>query len=217
MVHAFLVVETLRAMFLMPHLFVVFVVFVVPARTLPSESTRWRGYSDSDGWLLPMPILVDGHNLIGQLEHIKLSDAEDEAELVLLLRRYAARKAGRRIEVVFDGGVYGHPHNLNGYGVRCLFAQKPGDADRELIRKIHSIRRKDAWLVVTSDKRVAGEARAHNIRVESAQSFAAKLTQQQPEVPRVRTEDHQKERKLSAYEIEEWLRLFGAEDELSEE
>jgi hypothetical protein len=35
-----LVVETLRATSLPPHLFVLFVLFVVPARTLPSESKR---------------------------------------------------------------------------------------------------------------------------------------------------------------------------------
>jgi hypothetical protein len=38
MVNAVLVVETLRATSLPPHLFVLFVLFVVPARTLPSES-----------------------------------------------------------------------------------------------------------------------------------------------------------------------------------
>jgi hypothetical protein len=40
MVNAVLVVETLRATSLPPHLFVLFVLFVVPARTLPSESIR---------------------------------------------------------------------------------------------------------------------------------------------------------------------------------
>jgi hypothetical protein len=38
MVNAVLVVETLHATSLPPHLFVLFVLFVVPARTLPSES-----------------------------------------------------------------------------------------------------------------------------------------------------------------------------------
>jgi len=44
MVNAVLVVETLRATSLPPHLFVVFVVFVVPARTLPSESPQRGGF-----------------------------------------------------------------------------------------------------------------------------------------------------------------------------
>jgi hypothetical protein len=46
MVNAVLVVETLRATSLPPHLFVLFVLFVVPARTLPSESPREKGPGD---------------------------------------------------------------------------------------------------------------------------------------------------------------------------
>jgi hypothetical protein len=41
--NAVLVVETLHATSLPPHLFVLFVLFVVPARTLPPESTRGEG------------------------------------------------------------------------------------------------------------------------------------------------------------------------------
>ncbi|MCG8348305.1 MAG: hypothetical protein MI924_11065, partial [Chloroflexales bacterium] len=63
-----------------------------------------------------MPVLVDGHNLIGQLPNLNLADHDDEAQLVMLLRHYTTRKRGRRVVVVFDHGVYGHPDNLNGYG-----------------------------------------------------------------------------------------------------
>jgi hypothetical protein len=45
--NAVLVVETLRATSLPPHLFVLFVLFVVPARTLPSESTSGEGASEA--------------------------------------------------------------------------------------------------------------------------------------------------------------------------
>jgi hypothetical protein len=47
MVNAVLVVETLHATSLPPHLFVLFVLFVVPARTLPSESTRGEGVPEA--------------------------------------------------------------------------------------------------------------------------------------------------------------------------
>ncbi|NTW01622.1 MAG: hypothetical protein HGA19_09960, partial [Oscillochloris sp.] len=74
-----------------------------------------------------MPILIDGHNLIGQMRSISLSDPDDEAKLVLLLRRYANGKRKRKVVVIFDGGVYGHPDNLNGYGVEVRFAKSPSD------------------------------------------------------------------------------------------
>jgi len=159
-----------------------------------------------------MPLLVDGHNLIGQMPGLSLASHDDEAQLVMLLRRYAARKRGRRIVVVFDRGVYGHPHNLNGYGVECSFAKSPRAADDELIRRIRSIKRQSAWQVVTSDRAVAGEARARKVRVIASHAFARQLLK--PENPTVRQEDKYREHHLKPHEIEEWLRLFGAEDEL---
>lgn len=49
-----------------------------------------------------MPLLVDGHNLIGQMPGLKLSDEDDEGELVMLLRRYSTAKRSRQVVVVFD-------------------------------------------------------------------------------------------------------------------
>lgn len=154
-----------------------------------------------------MPVLVDGHNLIGQMPNLSLADSDDEAQLVLLLRRYATRKRRGKVVVVFDHGVYGHPENLNGYGVECHFAMSPRDADSYLIRRIRSIRRTGDWYVVTSDRAVAGEARARGIRVVSARAFARTLLALNE--PSVRAEDKANDRPLSAQEIEEWLRLFG--------
>ena len=53
-----------------------------------------------------MPILIDGHNLIGRLPDLRLDDPDDEAKLVLRLRAYAARTR-KRITVVFDQGLPG--------------------------------------------------------------------------------------------------------------
>ncbi|NJN65835.1 MAG: hypothetical protein HC884_03525 [Chloroflexaceae bacterium] len=159
-----------------------------------------------------MPLLVDGHNLIGQMPGLSLALPDDEAQLVMLLRRYVAQKRGRRVVVVFDRGVYGHPYDLNGYGVECSFAKSPRDADDELIRRIRSIKRQSAWQVVTSDRAVAGEARAHKVRVIPSHEFARQLIK--PRNPVVRREAKYGEHPLKSHEIEEWLRLFGAEDEL---
>ncbi len=51
---------------------------------------------------MPETILIDGHNLIGRMPGLALSDPEDEAKLVALLKRYRARHK-RDIVVVFDG------------------------------------------------------------------------------------------------------------------
>lgn len=162
-----------------------------------------------------MPILVDGHNLIGQLPNISLDEPDDEARLVLLLRRYAARRRGRKVVVIFDGGVYGHPDNLNGYGVEARFAMSPADADGELIRRIRAVRRRDEWVVVSSDRAVAGAAAAHGIPVVSSQEFARRLAAM--DLPRASLHAKRNDRPLSKAEVEEWMRLFGVEEGDDEE
>lgn len=160
-----------------------------------------------------MPVLIDGHNLIGQIPAIDIADPDDEARLVLLLRRYAARRRGRKVVVVFDRGVYGHPANLNGYGVEAHFARSPADA--ELIRRIRAVKRRDEWLVVSSDRAVAGEARARGIPVVSSQEFARRLAAL--DQPRVSAREKIGERPLSPAEVEEWMRFFGFDEEVEEE
>jgi uncharacterized protein len=154
-----------------------------------------------------MPFLVDGHNLIGQIPGLRLDDPDDEYKLVLLLRRYATRKKGRRVVVVFDHGIYGHPQNLNGYGVECVFAKSPRDADAEIMRRIGKIRRNADWIVVSSDHAVVGSARAKGIRAQSSQEFGRKLLVRSTATATL--DEKGGDRKLSQREIEEWLRLFG--------
>jgi uncharacterized protein len=158
-----------------------------------------------------MPILIDGHNLIGQMPNINLADPDDEARLVMLLRRYAARKKGRKIVVIFDGGIYGHPEQLNGYGVEARFARSPSDADSELIKRIRTIKRRDEWIVVSSDRAVAGVAQAHGVPVLSAQIFARRLVAL--DQPRASLNAKRNDRPLSPAEVEEWLRVFGLRPE----
>jgi hypothetical protein len=162
-----------------------------------------------------MPILVDGHNLIGQMPNISLSDPDDEAQLVMLLRRYAARRRGRKVVVIFDGGVYGHPDNLSGYGVEAKFAKAPGDADGELIKRIRTVKRRDEWVVVSSDRAVAGEAQARGIPVVSSQEFARRLAG--IDLPRASLNAKRNDRPLTRAEIEEWMRVFGVEEGEDEE
>ncbi len=157
-----------------------------------------------------MPILIDGHNLIGQMPNIRLSDSDDEGQLVMQLRRYTTRKRGRHVIVVFDHGVYGHPSNLNGYGIECYFAKSPRDADRELIQRIRKVKRHSEWRVVTSDRAVAGEAQARGITVISSQDFARKL--QALNEPKARIHDKHRDKPLSDEEINDWMRIFGIED-----
>jgi hypothetical protein len=106
--------------------------------------------------------------------------------------------------------VYGHPENLNGYGVECHFARSPRDADSELIRRIRAIRRAAQWQVVSSDRAVAGEARARGIQVVSSSAFGRQLAALNE--PEAKLSDKYQEKPQSEHEIDDWMRLFGAEE-----
>lgn len=153
-----------------------------------------------------MPLLIDGHNLIGQISGISLADADDEAKLVMLLRRYATAKRARQVFVVFDHGVYGHPEQLDGYGVSCYFARSPRDADQELIRRIKKVAHPKEWTVVTSDRQIVRAAADRGVRVISSHAFAAQLTTPRPQAA---PEEKPRDVKLSEAEVEEWMALFG--------
>jgi len=154
-----------------------------------------------------MHLLIDGHNLIGQIPSISLADAEDEAQLVMLLRRYAMSKRGRQVVVVFDRGVYGHPQRLDGYGVTCHFAMSPHDADTQLIRRIGALRRPGDWTLVSSDRQVTRVAKERGMRVIGAREFAARLLA--PTAPPAEAREEKRDVRLSEAEVAEWLQLFG--------
>lgn len=157
-----------------------------------------------------MNVLVDGHNVIGQLPDIQLSDPDDEAKLVMLLRRYATQRRGRKVVVVFDHGVYGHPQQLNGYGVTCYFARSPQDADTQIIRRIQSLKRPKDWILVSSDRQLIRVAKAQGMRIMRAQEFITRL---QPPESKTHDQSEKPERYPTPREVKEWLRLFGEGEE----
>lgn len=155
-----------------------------------------------------MPILIDGHNLIGRLPTLSLGDPDDEEKLIRVLGSYRGR-TGRSITVVFDpGGAFALPQSRRYRGINVVFAPHGSSADRVIVRRVQRSRNPGGWLVVTSDRDLAGTVRRLGARVQSADVFARKL---QP----VEAEDegpNWKEESLSADEIDDWLALFESHD-----
>jgi len=150
-----------------------------------------------------MPILIDGHNLIGRLPDLHLDDPEDEAKLVARLRGYAARTR-KRVTVVFDQGLPGgHSLALSGGGVEVVFASAGHAADGILRERIRHARDLRGLTVVTSDQRIVVAAEARGAQVVSSEEFAARLGAPGP-APVGR------DVQLSVEEVEEWLRVFRA-------
>ncbi len=123
-----------------------------------------------------MPLLIDGHNLIGAMPDIDLAQADDEHQLVLRLRMYCA-DGRRQVTVVFDSGPGPAPlWNLSGGGVTVRFAPPGVQADQVIVRMVEKSETPTQITVVTNDRGLAGLVRAAGGQVRSATQFALTLT-----------------------------------------
>ncbi len=152
-----------------------------------------------------MTLLIDGHNLIGQLPSLSLAYPDDEAKLLQLLVRYHWHKK-QPITVIFDPGeLRAHGPKLRPPpGITVIYAPPGSDADAVLIDRIQRHSRPRTLTVVSSDRAVVAAARAAGAKVIKAQDFARELMRA-PE----KTESEPGEKPPSSEEVQEWLDLFS--------
>ena len=160
-----------------------------------------------------MPILIDGHNLIGKLPSLSLEDPDDEEQLIRLLKSYRAR-TGKSIAVVFDpGATPGRAQSGRQGGVEVVFASRGSSADAVIARRVRRMSEPRGWLVVTSDRDLAETVAHQGARVQGAGDFARQLD---PQVESSPGEDDNppawKGEPPSQEDVEEWLALFGEQD-----
>ena len=177
-----------------------------------------------------MPLLIDGHNVIGSgvLENISLQDENDEERFVQRLRVWRSNYRGD-VTVVFDRGIVGGAsRELSGGGVEVIFARNPQEADDWIRRRIQ--KRQQGLIVVTNDWALRQEAKLHDVEtwqteefVSRMQSRKARSTRSQQGSPHegsgVTSEagpdagpnekGAESQVNLSDREVSEWLDLFG--------
>ena len=152
-----------------------------------------------------MPILIDGHNLIGRLPMLSLQDPDDEEKLVILLKSYQAR-TGKAVTVVFDPGkAFALSQSYHHGGLEIVFAPHGSSADAVIIHRVQRSRDPGRWLVVTSDQELAETVRRQGARVRSTEDLAAELAPQGGS-------SAWKDRPLLPAEVEAWLALFERQD-----
>lgn len=125
-----------------------------------------------------MALIIDGHNLIGALPDIQLSEPEDEARLLARLRAY--RSFSRQDMIVFfDSGdaptPLGPPPNWSSPGVAVRFARPGQTADDAIVAFLRSRPQPGQYAVVTNDVELMERVRAVGADVLRAQDFAVKL------------------------------------------
>lgn len=155
-----------------------------------------------------MPLLIDGHNLIGKLPDLHLSDPRDEDKLISRLKQYVAR-TGRQVVVVFDPPKGGDPSSWfrdERYDYRNLsviFASGGRTADDVIRERVAAAQDKQGLIVVTSDAAVRGFAAQCGVRNQrTSEEFARELRDAlsapaPAEKPTVRNA-----------EVDDWLKVF---------
>lgn len=160
-----------------------------------------------------MPLLIDGHNLIGSgvFEDIRLEDEDDEERLVRRLRVWRSNSA-TPMTVIFDRGVTGGTsRELTGAGVRVVFARNPEEADDLIRRRIRQGQR--GLVVVTNDQALRQEAALYDVETWRADEFVERM--QGPAPPAEPAPDEPADAgavadlRLSDGEVSEWIDLFG--------
>jgi predicted RNA-binding protein with PIN domain len=121
-------------------------------------------------------LLVDGHNLIGQLQDLSLDDPYDEAKLAMAIRSFCMRSK-MKATVIFDNGLPGGvSKQLSNSNVKVIFAPSGTQADALLMRRARElIDPRDPLIMVTSDRRILRLAFAYGIETLSSPEFAIML------------------------------------------
>jgi predicted RNA-binding protein with PIN domain len=158
-----------------------------------------------------MPYLIDGHNLIPKIPGLDLGAMDDETQLIEVLQEFCRRRR-KQVEVYFDNAPPGQPRARNFGQVIARFARAGLSADaliRAHLRRLGRSARN--WTVVSSDHEVQNAARSARAQVISSEAFAQQVLQALGEAPS--DTNGEGEIGLSPEELDDWLALFGGEQE----
>lgn len=149
-----------------------------------------------------VPYLIDGHNLIPKLG-LHLDSIDDETELIAILQEFC-RAERRQVEVFFDGAPAAQAGTRKQGSVTARFVRLGDTADNAIRNRLKALGMgAKNWTVVSSDRQVQAEAHAVHAEVVSSESFAGMLKHARASAPKP-----DQERKLSAKEVDDWLKLF---------
>ena len=149
-----------------------------------------------------MPYLIDGHNLIGKLPDISLSDIDDEISLFNLLEKYFKTKR-KKATVYFDKGNPLISQKVKGAFVKAKFIKDPSSADEAIILKLKQLgKNAKNYTIVTSDQWIENVAIRSGAAVISSTSFSDLLNMQKESSNPSKTHNP---------DVEYWLNIFKKE------
>jgi predicted RNA-binding protein with PIN domain len=154
-----------------------------------------------------MRYLIDGHNLIPQVQGLSLELADDEQQLIIRLLAFC-REGRHQVEVYFDGTPPEHAGPRKYGAVSAVFVRRGLTADDAIRRRLHALKAEARqWTLVSSDAAVQAAGREAHAEVLHSDVFAQNMqTDKTQDVAGEKPEGEP----LNPDELEEWLRLFGS-------
>jgi hypothetical protein len=151
-----------------------------------------------------MPVIIDGHNLIGKMSSISLADPDDEQKLVNALAEQL-RYNYQKVIVVFDkGSDIEFVPRRRARGLSVIFAPPKSSADAIIIDMIKKDPNPKGLTIVSSDNEIRRCARSRRARLMSSEEFAKKLQSAHTDRPRTGAPRDEHE----DIDVDEWLDYF---------
>jgi predicted RNA-binding protein with PIN domain len=151
-----------------------------------------------------VPVIIDGHNLIGKMSSISLSDPEDEEKLINLLARHLLHNRQKTI-VVFDKGTEtDFAPQRRAPRLSVIFAPPESSADAIIIDMIKRDPNPKGLTVVSSDNEIRRCARSRRSRTVTAEVFARELDSP----PERKRRDSAHGTESDGIDVDEWIDYF---------
>jgi predicted RNA-binding protein with PIN domain len=158
-----------------------------------------------------MPYLIDGHNLIPKVPGLSLEAIDDEMQLVEMLQEFCRRKS-KDVEVYFDNAPPGGQRARRFGRVTARFVGEGSTADAAIMQRLKRLGKAARnWTVVSSDRQVIAAARARHAISTLSEEFALFLSESLSDSGNDARRGA--DLGLSPDEVDEWLQIFGADEQ----
>jgi predicted RNA-binding protein with PIN domain len=151
-----------------------------------------------------MPYIIDGHNLIGRIPDISLSDIDDEVMLIKMLESHFKHIRKKAIVYFDHANPAAKGQIFNTAFLQVIFVRQPKTADTAIIEKLKSLRGNALnYTVVSSDNWIITNASKVGATVISSDDFYKniRLLHQKDKDAGDQTEKN----------IDYWLKVFSSD------
>jgi predicted RNA-binding protein with PIN domain len=150
-----------------------------------------------------MPVIIDGHNLIGRMSGISLADPHDEEKLIRILAQ-DLHLGRQKATVVFDkAAAMDMGARYETERLRVIFAPPESSADAIIMDIIKNDPNPRGLTVVTSDNEIRRCARSRRARLISSEDFARRL-----ESPALNRRVRRPVEHGEDFDVDDWLQYF---------